>query len=102
MQQEAFLLPVSSRSIDGSEIVMLDEDGVELSRKTLTMEEKAIFLETDALQIEMGNIIRKTNPSGSSSFEPAKATQHKDRYSSVSMALGYIRQIERDNMSKKR
>lgn len=95
-------MPVSSRAIDGAEIVIQDADGVEISRKTLTMEEKAIFLEADALQIEMGNIVRKTNPSGSSSFEPAKTTQHKDRYSSVSMALGYIRQIERDNMAKKR
>lgn len=58
------------------------------------MEEKAIFVETDALQIEMGNVVSKKTSSGAIVYDVAKSTQHKDRYSSVAMALRYISEIE--------
>ena len=33
-------------------------------KRKLTMQEKAIYLESDALQIEMGNIVSKTGTGG--------------------------------------
>ena len=59
-----------------------DEDGEEESvkQKKLTLQEKAIFLEGDALQIEMGNIIMKTGTGGTILYDVARANQHKDRY----------------------
>lgn len=40
-------------------------------KRKLTMQEKAIYLESDALQIEMGNIVSKTGTGGTSTTPPA-------------------------------
>ena len=58
------------------------------------MQEKAIYLETDALQIEMGNIVMRTGASGSILYDVARANQHKDRYSALAMAVRYIAEPE--------
>lgn len=99
-EQRSLSMPVSSRSIIGSDFVEFDDDGNEVSRRPLRMDERAIFIEADALQIEMGNLVRKANPSGSVSYEPAKTNQHKDRYSSLSMAVHYIKSLEDENKAR--
>lgn len=58
------------------------------------MQEKAIFIEADALQIEMGNIVGKEMQSGAVVYDVAKSTQHKDRYSALAMAIRYVSELE--------
>lgn len=70
------------------------ENADETAKKKLTVEEKAIFLEGDALQIEMGNIVMRTTTGNIALYDVARASQHKDRYSSLSMAVRYIAELE--------
>lgn len=86
-------LPVSSRF---AETAQEDdpENADETAKKKLTVEEKAIFLEGDALQIEMGNIVMRTTTGNIALYDVARASQHKDRYSSLSMAVRYIAELE--------
>lgn len=65
--------------------------------KELLMEEVAIFTDTDALQYECGNIVPKITASGNTTYDTALTTQHKDRYSSLAMAMEYISQLEEEN-----
>ena len=58
------------------------------------MEERAIHLEADALQVEMGNIVMRVGTSNIATYDTAKSSQHKDRYSSVAMGVWYIGQLE--------
>ena len=51
-------------------------------------------MEADALQIEMGNIVMKVSSAGSYTYDTARAKQHKDRYSSLAMAVRYISEME--------
>lgn len=91
-------LPIQSRKIINDHVVMDDEDdGVD--RKYLP-NEKAIFIEADALQIEMGNIVGRVGSSGSILYDVAKSSQHKDRYSSLAMGIWYIRAIEDERISR--
>lgn len=96
LEQRSIQFPISSRAIVGNVIAEdSDEDGEESTRKrTLSMQEKAIYLEVDALQVEMGNIITKVSASGNYLYDTAKATQRKDRYSSIAMAVRYIAELE--------
>ena len=63
-------------------------------KRKLTMQEKAIYLESDALQIEMGNIVLKTGTGGAIIYDTARTNQHKDRYSALAMAVRYIAELE--------
>ena len=73
----------------------IDDAGDDAPKKQkLTMEEKAIFLESDALQIEMGNIVMRTTSGNTVTYDVARSTQHKDRYSALSMAVRYIAELE--------
>lgn len=92
LERGSLELPIASRLIVGNTIRRdNDEDG---SGHKLSMQEKAIFVEADALQIEMGNVVSKATPSGSVIYDVAKSTQHKDRYSSLGMAVRYISELE--------
>jgi len=93
LEQQAVELPVNSRYILDNRITGADKDG-EDGKKKLLQAEKAIFIEADALQIEMGNIVAKETGSGAVVYDVAKSTQHKDRYSAIGMALNYIAEIE--------
>lgn len=93
LEQKALELPVNSRFIINNKVAVNDDD-VDDSVKHLTEKEKAIFIETDALQVEMGNIVSKETGRGSVVYDVAKTTQHKDRYSALGMALNYISEIE--------
>jgi hypothetical protein len=67
--------------------------------KKMTKEKLAIFIETDALQYEMGNIVSRITHSGNIIYETSNASMLKDRYTSLGMALEYIMELE--NLNKK-
>ena len=89
-------LPVQERTMRARQQETEDESS------RLSAEEMAIFLEADALQFEMGNIIEKTSPSGNKTYDVPHAGQHKDRYSSLAMANDYISEIEKENIKRHR
>lgn len=93
LEQESIQLPINSRYIVNNKIAEIDgdEDG---EHRKLTMHEQAIFLEADTLQIEMGNIIGRQGANGNVLYDSAKATDHKDRVSSLMMAIHYISGLE--------
>lgn len=69
--------------------------------KQLSMEEKAVYLEADTLQYEMGNIVAKISSSGNILYDtPPRHSLHKDRYSSLAMANDYISELEKENMKR--
>lgn len=91
LEQRKIELPVSSRIIQSAE----SEDG-----NKMMMEEKAIYLETDALQFEMGNIVAKQSASGNVLYDVPRSNQHKDRYSSLAMAVDYISELEKESVRR--
>lgn len=93
LEQGSLELPIPSRLILGNRIAQADDDAAE-SGKQLTQAERAIFIEADALQIEMGNIVAKETAAGSVIYDTAKHTQHKDRYSALAMAIQYVSTME--------
>lgn len=92
LEQEAIEIPVNSRYIINNTVV--NDEETDEPRRKLTMQERAIFVEADALQIEMGNIVGKSVQSGAVIYDVAKSTQHKDRYSALAMAIRYISELE--------
>lgn len=98
LEQESLQLPINSRYIIGNKIADID-DG-DTIKKNLTMQEKAIFVEADALQIEMGNIVGKQGANGNVIFDTAKSTGHKDRCSSLMMGIHYISGLEEERKRK--
>lgn len=95
LEQQSLELPVSSRYIIDNHVTSGDDDDSTAEQK-LGMSEKAVFVEADALQIEMGNIVGKQTGNGTIIYDVAKSTQHKDRYSALGMALKYISDLEED------
>lgn len=93
-------LPMQSRKLIDGHVAMNDDDASEVERK-FTQEEKAIFVEADALQVEMGNIVSKPTQSGNVVYDTAKTTQHKDRYSSLAMGIQYVSMLEESRMKKR-
>ena len=90
LEQRSIELPIESRHIMHQASYDDESDDV----RQYTKEESAIFIEADALQIEMGNIVGRTGASGSVLYDVAKHNQHKDRYSSLSMGVRYIAGLE--------
>lgn len=88
LEQKTLSIPIDSRSIGDD-----DEDG----HATLKPYEKAIYIEADALQVEMGNLVMRTSSAGNITYDTAKKNQHKDRYSSLAMGVWYVSQIEKEN-----
>lgn len=99
LEQESVQLPINSRFIINNKIA--DRDGeADGTGKKLTKEEIAIFMEADALQIEMGNIIGRQGANGSVIYQSEKSTQHKDRCSSLMMAIHFIAGMEEERKRK--
>ena len=94
LEKQSLELPISYRIMQ-----MLDAEE-ENQNKKLTEYEKAIFLEADALQHEMGNIVAKRSPSGNVLYDVPRATMHKDRYSALAMANDYITELENENIKR--
>lgn len=100
MEQGALQMPIQSRRIIGNRLTAKDGDIDDAPKREYTPQEQAIFIETDALQIEMGNIVSKQTGAGGIIYDTAKSTQHKDRYSSVGMAIRYIAELEEERKKK--
>jgi len=93
LEQESIQMPINSRYIINNKIAESDDDAEGTGRK-LTVAEKAIFIEADALQIEMGNIIGRQGANGNVLYDSAKSSMHKDRVSSLMMGIHYITGLE--------
>lgn len=91
LEKRTIELPVPERVMRANQTEIEDET------KRLSSEQMAIFLETDALQFEMGNIVEKTSASGNKTYDVPHTGQHKDRYSSLAMANDYISELEKIN-----
>lgn len=68
----------------------------EESKKEMLLEEIAIFIDTDGLQYECGNIIPKVL-STCTTYDTPSALLKKDRYTSLAMGLQYISDLEEGN-----
>lgn len=99
LEQKTLELPVNSRLAG---LVQEDPDDPEsIVRKQMDMEVQAIYIEADALQIEMGNIIMRLSSAGNANYDVAKkGSQHKDRFSSLAMGVWYV--AKREEVLKKR
>ena len=89
LEKQTIELPSSSRII---------KEKLNELNKTMDKEEFANFIEADALQIEMGNIVAKTGASGNVLYDVPKSSMHKDRYSSLAMGNDYISELEKENV----
>lgn len=98
LEQRTLDLPVNSRRIFDNKVIEIN--GEEEIERPLTMQEQAIYIEADALQIEMGNIVGKQTGSGNYVYDTARPTQHKDRYSALGMAVHYISELEEERVRK--
>lgn len=89
LEQKTLMIPVDSRIIESEA-----EDGGSGIKK----EERAIYIEADALQVEMGNLVMKVSAGTTNvTYDTAKRTQHKDRYSSLAMGVWYVSKLEAEN-----
>lgn len=100
LENKSIVLPLDSNSIYRGKIATDDEGSISREERKLTLEEQYIFIEADALQIELGNIVERRTSSNNYIYDTAKVGQHKDRYSSVAMGIWYISQLERTNKEK--
>lgn len=92
LEKHTIELPMNSRIMRDKQIQIED------ANQRMSDEMFANFIEADALQYEMGNIVEKTSASGNKTYDVPKATQHKDRYSSLAMANDYISEIEKESI----
>lgn len=96
LEQKTIELPIQERIARAAQAELEDES------QRLPSEQMAIFLETDALQFEMGNVVEKTSASGNKTYDVPHTGQHKDRYSSLAMANDYICELEKENKKNHR
>lgn len=94
IEKRTIELPMNYRTIQQQQAEIDD------SSKRMTMEEIANFIETDALQFEMGNIVGKPGANGNVLYDTPRANMHKDRYSSLAMGNDYICELEKENMKR--
>lgn len=89
IEQKTLSIPIDSRTIED----YILEDGSNMKKEDL-----GIFLEVDALQIELSNLVAKqSSATGNIIYDVAKSTYHKDRFSSLAMGNYYISLIEAEN-----
>lgn len=93
LEKRSIEIPMNSRTMKERQIQTEES-------KRMDMYEFANFEESDALQIEMGNIVEKTSSAGNKTYDVPRNNQHKDRYSALAMANDYICELEKDNMKK--
>lgn len=94
LEKRAIEFPINSSIMKANEMEIEDPS------KQMTMEQKAVFYEADALQFEMGNIVSKIGASGNVLYDTPRNSMHKDRYSSLAMGNDYISELEKDNVKK--
>jgi hypothetical protein len=104
LENKSLSLPVSSASMRRE--VELNDDKKEKdtvkAKRNMLMEEIAVYIETDALQYEMGNIIPKVTVSGNILYDVPSQTLHKDRYTALAMANEWVFTLEEVNKDAKR
>lgn len=103
LEQRSIEWPVNFREIASGNITVddIDEESESASKNCkLTPQEKSIYLEADALQVECGNVVMKVSANGNYLYETAKSTQRKDRYSSLAMAMMYISVMEENRRKR--
>lgn len=93
-------LPVSSLSVKNQNIEAGDKKSTRKTSKEMLLEEKSVYVNIDALLIELSNIKTIVLASGIK-YDVTSSAHHKDRYSSLMMALLYIYNLE-DDMKKKK
>lgn len=94
LEKKMLEMPIQERTMRAR------QQEIEYEEQRMSREEMAIFLEADALQFEMGNIVEKTSSSGNKTYDVPHAGQHKDRYSSLAMANDYISELEKENVKR--
>ena len=99
LEQRTIELPITYRAMQQSEVERASRFD---NPRLLTTEEKDIYLQADALQFEMGNIVIRVGASGGAIIDVPKASMHKDRYSSLAMANDYISLEEEENVKRMR
>jgi hypothetical protein len=98
LENKSIYLPVTSNAVRRElEINEKSDKTNTVVKKPLLMEEIAVFIETDALQFEMGNIVPKFTVSGNIIYDTQSQSLHKDRYVSLAMGLEYIFTLEEAN-----
>ena len=90
LEKQTIEIPMSSR--------IMKERQTGDNVKKISKEEFANYLEADALQIEMGNVVAKTGSGGNVLYDVPKSTMHKDRYSSLAMGNDYISELEKESI----
>lgn len=100
LERETLNLPVSSSRIDFIRSNNDDDDNdthLTKSKAQMLVEEKAIFIEADALQHEMANIIPALTSNGRIIYDRATKSIRRDRYTCMAMTLDYVRELEEIN-----
>lgn len=93
LEKKRIEIPASSRIIR-QKLNALPEE------QDMPTEEFANYVEADALQTEMGNIVAKPGANGNFLYDVPKSGMHKDRYSSLAMGNDYIRELEKENIKR--
>ena len=91
LEKQTIELPSSYR-------LMKDKQSTLSEGKRMSKEELANFLEADALQIEMSNVVAKHGAGNNILYDVPKSGMHKDRYSSLAMGNDYISELEKENI----
>ncbi|NYC95075.1 hypothetical protein [Clostridium acetobutylicum] len=98
LENHSLHIPIPSvkirRQIEEQKIIIKDDTG---TKRKISKEEVGVYIEADGLQMEMGNIVRIRTAAGNYLYDVKKSTQHKDRYSSLAMALDFIFSLEDKN-----
>lgn len=100
LENKSLKLPIPSMSVRREQ----EAEAAEKAKvnKVMVMEETAVYIETDALQFEMGNIIPKMTVAGNIQYDTVSNHLHKDRYSALAMGLEYIYSLEQANRDERR
>jgi hypothetical protein len=103
LEKRTVEFPISSRLLrDAAFMAETDDDDETLDVMNISHEEKAIFIEADALQVEMGQVVQQVTRAGTYVYDTVKKNQHKDRYSALAMAIDYIAELEQANIFSSR
>lgn len=92
LEKRQLQLPVNNRTIVSKR--------QEENKTDMSPEDLAVFLEADALQFELANIVNKITPSGNYVYDTPNLRLHKDRYSALAMAVDYIIDLEEESIQK--
>lgn len=94
LEHKLLRLPIHSAEFDSSSVALNEESG--LSRRELALQQYAVLAETDALQIELGNLVAYIGASGAIRYDCQKFNQHKDRFSALAMGMYHASLMEED------